>query len=142
MKNRDDLSSAVPVGSCLQVARFLAHLRASGRGIPVNAAEALLLIAAGVDHVSDLQEAMPDERGQPLPGATTARLVALLRGRSRYAAGRWIESPFSLINVRPHPHRRGQQLQLTQQGQQLICAFLTNPTPEQIERGSDPVSNF
>jgi hypothetical protein len=110
--------------SCLQMARFLAHLRSSGRGIPVNAAEALLLIAAGVDHVSDLQAAMPDEKGQPLPGATTARLVALLRGRARYVGDRWIESPFSLVEVRKHPHRRGQQLQLSPQGQQLVNAFL------------------
>ena len=116
--------------SCLQMARFLSHLRSTGRGIPVNAAEALLLIAAGVDHVSDLQAAMPDEKGQPLSGATTARLVGLLRGRARYAAGNWIESPFSLVEVRKHPHRRGQQLALSSQGQKLICAFLTNPTPE------------
>jgi hypothetical protein len=120
-------TEAVPTASCLQLARFLAHLRSSGRGIPVNAAEALLLIAAGVDHVSDLQAAMPDEAGQPLPGATTARLVALLRGRARYAAGKWIESPFSLVEVRRHPHRGGQQLLLSPQGKQLICAFLTNP---------------
>jgi hypothetical protein len=136
MKNHDNPAGTVPADHCLQVARFLAHLRASGRGIPVNAAEALLLIAAGVDHVSDLQQAMPDEQGQPLPGATTARLVGLLRGRSRFAAGKWIESPFSLVSVRPHPHRRGQQLQLTQQGQQLICAFFTNPTPDQVDRDS------
>jgi hypothetical protein len=104
----------------------------------VNAAEALLLIAAGVDHVSDLQAAMPDETGQPLPGATTARLVALLRGRARYAAGRWIESPFSLVEVRRHPHRGGQQLSLSPQGKALICAFLTNPTPDQVKPHPTP----
>ena len=111
-------------GSCLQMARFLAHMRSSGRGIPVNAAEALLLIAAGVDHVSTLQEAMPDEHGRPLSGATTARLVGLLRGRARYDGNKWIESPFSLVVVRKHPHRRGQQLLLSNQGQQLVNAFL------------------
>lgn len=136
--NFSDNPEAIPTASCLQLARFLAHLRASGRGIPVNAAEALLLIAAGVDHVSDLQAAMPDETGQPLPGATTARLVALLRGRARYAAGRWIESPFALVEVRRHPHRGGQQLLLSQQGKALICAFLTNPTPAQTEPHPTP----
>ena len=113
--------------SCLQMARFLAHLRSSGRGVPVNAAEALLLIAAGVDHVADLQQAMPDEKGQPQPGATTARLVALLRGRARFDGGKWIESPFSLVEVRKHPHRRGQQVLLSSQGQQLVNAFLAPP---------------
>ena len=111
-------------GSCLQMARFLAHMRSSGRGIPVNAAEALLLIAAGVVHVSTLQVAMPDEQGRPLSGATTARLVGLLRGRARYDGSKWIESPFSLVVVRRHPHRRGQQLLLSDQGQQLVNAFL------------------
>jgi hypothetical protein len=108
---------------CLRMAHFLAHLRTSGRGVPVNAAEALLLIAGGVDHVSDLGAAMTDEQGQPLSGSTTARLVGLLRGRARYAHGKWIESPFSLVEIRRHPHRRGQQLKLSDQGQQLISQF-------------------
>jgi hypothetical protein len=108
---------------CLRMAHFLAHLRTSGRGVPVNAAEALLLIAGGVDHVSDLGKAMTDDKGQPLSGSTTARLVSLLRGRARYAHGKWIESPFSLIEIRRHPHRRGQQLRLSDQGQQLISQF-------------------
>lgn len=67
---------------------------------------------------------MPDEQGQPLPGATAARLVGLLRGRARYANGRWIESPFSLVETRRHPHRGGQQLLLSDQGRQLLNRFL------------------
>jgi hypothetical protein len=129
------------------MATFLAHLRTTGRGIPVNAAEAFLLIASGVDHVSDLQQAMTDHEGQQLPGATTARLVALLRGRARYAHGKWIESPFSLVEVRPHPHRRGQQLRLSDQGQALVTAFFgLQPTPgksafsEQCNAGVDQSS--
>ena len=109
------------------VASFLASLRTTGRGIPVNAAEALLLIASGVDSVPDLQQAMTDHDGQQLPGATAARLVALLRGRARYAQGKWIESPFSLVEVRPHPHRRGQQIRLSDQGQNLVNAFFDLP---------------
>ena len=109
------------------MATFLAHLRTTGRGIPVSAAEALLWIASGVDHVSDLQQAMTDNEGQKLPGKTTARLVALLRGRARYAQGKWIESPFSLVEVRPHPHRRGQQVSLSDQGQNLVNAFFGLP---------------
>jgi hypothetical protein len=122
--NSCDNPLAVPPGDLLRLAQLLAHLRASGRGIPVNAAEALLLIGAGVDHVAELQKAMPDEQGQPLPGATAARLVGLLRGRARYAAGRWIESPFALVETRRHPHRGGQQLLLSDQGRQLLNRFL------------------
>ena len=125
------------------VASFLASLRTTGRGIPVNAAEALLLIASGVDHVADLQLAMTDPDGEPLPGATTARLVALLRGRARYALGKWIESPFSLVEVRPHPHRRGQQIRLSDQGQNLVNAFFDLPgTPGKFalsEQSNTPV---
>jgi hypothetical protein len=109
------------------MATFLAHLRTTGRGIPVNAAEALIWIASGIDNIPDLQQAMTDRDGEPLPGATTARLVALLRGRARYALGKWIESPFSLVEVRPHPHRRGQQIRLSDQGQNLINAFFDLP---------------
>lgn len=115
------------------MAVFLAHLRISGRGIPVNAAEAFLLIAAGVDHVGDLQDAMTDADGTRLPGATTARLVALLRGRARLVRGRWIESPFSLITVKPHPHRRGHQLLLSDQGQLLLDSFFVQPTPGKLK---------
>jgi hypothetical protein len=117
----------------LRMAHFLAHLRTSGRGVPVNAAEALLLIAGGVDHVTDLGAAMTDEKGQPLSGSTAARLVGLLRGRARYAHGRWIESPFSLVEIRRHPHRRGQQLKLSDQGQQLISQFF----PDAIAHSGD-----
>jgi hypothetical protein len=129
------------------MATFLAHLRTTGRGIPVNAAEALLLIASGVDHIAELQQAMPDTTGEPLPPATTARLVGLLRGRARYAAGKWIESPFSLVSVRPHPHRRGQQLLLSEQGQQLINAFFgeqesRRPDCERSEQGTPGKSAF
>lgn len=106
-----------------QMARFLNHLRVSGRGIPVNAAEALLLIAAGVDHVSDLCQAMVDENNRPLPAPTCARLVALLRGRARKRGDGWVESPFSLVTARPHPHRKGLQLRLSKQGYLLIDAF-------------------
>jgi hypothetical protein len=109
------------------MATFLAHLRTTGRGIPVNAAEALIWIASGIDNIPDLQQAMTDHDGQPLPGATTARLVALLRGRARYAQGKWIESPFSLVEVRPHPHRRGQQIRLSDQGKNLVNAFFDLP---------------
>lgn len=104
-------------------AAFLSHLRVDGRAVPVNAAEVLLLIASGVDNIPDLQRAMPTAQNLPLPEPTARRLVALLRGRARYEGGAWIESPFSLVSARSHPHKRGQQLLLTPQGEALISTF-------------------
>lgn len=104
-------------------AGFLGALRQKGRAVPIGAAEALLLIAAGVDSVADLHSAMRDSDGNPLPAATMSRLVSLLRGRARYSQGAWVESPYGLIDVRPHPHRRGMQLQLSAAGLQLIHTY-------------------
>ena len=104
----------------IAVARFLGALRQKNRAVPMNAAEALLLVASGVDNIPDLQRAMQDPHGKLLPAATISRLVSLLRGRACYRQGSWVESPYGLIEVRPHPHRRGMQLQLSAEGTQLI----------------------
>lgn len=106
--------------NALALARFLGSMRQSNRAIPISAAEALLLIAGGIDNVPDLQQAMRDANGNALPPATISRLISLLRGRARYDQGRWLESPYSLLEVRPHPHRRGLQLRLSDAGQRLI----------------------
>ena len=95
-------------------------MRQHNRAVPISAAEALLLIAAGIDNVPDLQRAMRDASGNALPPATISRLVSLLRGRARYHQGRWLESPYSLLEVRRHPHRRGLQLRLSDAGQALL----------------------
>lgn len=104
-------------------ARFLGALRQKNRVVPLETAETLLLIAAGIDNVPDLQRAMSDSDGKLLPAATVSRLIALLRGKARYHQGSWVESPYSLLDVRPHPHRRGHQLQLSAVGQQLISSY-------------------
>lgn len=104
----------------IAVARFLGALRQKNRAIPINAAEALLLVASGVDNIPDLQRAMQDPHGKLLPAATISRLVSLLRGRACYRQGSWVESPYGLLEVRPHPHRRGLQLRLSAAGVQLI----------------------
>lgn len=102
------------------MASLLARLRTSGRTIPIGAAEALLWVASGVDSVPELAAAM-GTGGAPLPPATVSRLVSLLRGRARFSQGRWIESPMgALLAVRPHPHRRGLQLQITEAGGRLL----------------------
>ena len=96
---------------------FRDHMKSSGRhvGHPhLVAAEALLWIAGGIDHGSDLAEAMG------MDPSTANRTIALLRGRTRWREGRSMPSPYSLIELRKHPHRRGFQLSLTSDGQQLI----------------------
>ena len=111
------------MAEALALAGFLGALRQKNRAVPINAAEALLLIASGIDNIPDLQQAMRDPEGKALPPATISRLISLLRGRARYERGKWLESPYSLLDVRPHPHRRGLQLQLSTAGEQLIHSY-------------------
>jgi len=98
---------------------FREHMKASGRHVghpPLVAAEALLWIAGGIDHGSDLAEAMGMDH------STANRTIALLRGRTRWREGRSMPSPFGLIELRKHPHRRGFQLSLTAEGEELISS--------------------
>lgn len=98
---------------------FREHMKASGRHVghpPLVAAEALLWIAGGIDHGSDLAEAMGMDH------STANRTIALLRGRTRWREGRSMPSPFGLVELRKHPHRRGFQLSLTDEGKQLISS--------------------
>lgn len=110
-------------------AQLLAHFRVSNRPVPVAAAEAFLLIAAGVDHVEALRQAMPDAAGQPCPRRTVYNLINALKGRSAMRDGRLVPSPFSWVEARPHPHRQGQQLLLTGQGRALVQAFFPDFQP-------------
>ena len=111
--------------STVALAQLLGALRSSGRPIPLTAAEALLWIASGVDSVPELAEVMgPGDSA--LPPATVSRVVSLLRGRARYSQGTWIESPHRLIDVRPHPHRRGMQLLLTREARDLLQPCLSS----------------
>lgn len=114
------------------VARFLGALRQKNRVVPLETAETLLLIAAGIDNIPDLQRAMCDSDGNVLPAATISRLIALLRGKARYHQGNWVESPYSLLDVRPHPHRRGHQLRLSDVGQQLIGSYFEGYIPKPV----------
>lgn len=130
--------------SAYALAGFLGALRQKNRAVPINAAEALLLIAAGIDNIPDLQQAMRDAEGNALPPATISRLVSLLRGRARYDQGKWLESPYSLLEVRPHPHRRGLQLRLSDAGERLMrshfdanaCTSLLGPSPSTCDEES------
>jgi hypothetical protein len=128
------------------LAGFLGALRQTNRAVPISAAEALLLIAGGIDNIPDLQQAMQDTEGNALPPATISRLISLLRGRARYDQGSWVESPYSLLEVQPHPHRRGLQLRLSDAGERLIhhhfdasaCAALLGGPRSTCDKTSQP----
>ena len=106
--------------SAATVAGFLGGLRqASVRnrfdtGLPLAAAEALLWIYSGIDHLSDLQEHMG------LSPAQASRTLSLLRGRGRQRQGQWVESRLGLVKVTNHPHRRGYRLELTSEAKNLL----------------------
>lgn len=111
MEDQESCGPATLIG----VARFLHNMRRPGRGIPLVAAEALLLIGAGVDSVPELQRVME------LNSAGVSRAVSLLRGRARFSQGRVIDSPYEgLVTTRRHPDRRGLQLLLTPEGRELV----------------------
>ena len=104
---------------------FREHMKANGRHVghpPLVAAEALLWIAGGIDHGSDLAEAMGMDH------STANRTIALLRGRTRWREGRSMPSPFGLVELRKHPHRRGFQLSLTAEGRELISSTFASRT--------------
>jgi DNA-binding MarR family transcriptional regulator len=104
---------------------FRDHMKTTGRHVghpPLVAAEALLWIAGGIDHGSDLADAMGMDR------STANRTIALLRGRTRWREGRSMPSPFGLVELRKHPHRRGYQLSLTQDGENLIASTFAADT--------------
>jgi hypothetical protein len=98
---------------------FRDHMKSTGRHVghpPLVAAEALLWIAGGIDHGSDLADAMGMDR------STANRTIALLRGRTRWREGRSMPSPFGLVELRKHPHRRGFQLSLSDDGKALLAS--------------------
>lgn len=103
---------------------FREHMKTTGRHVghpPLVAAEALLWIAGGIDHGSDLAKAMG------MDASTANRTIALLRGRTRWREGKAMPSPFGLVELRSHPHRRGYQLLLTPDGTRLIAStFASN----------------
>lgn len=115
------MTQPVDVAALLKGIRcvFREHMKTSGRHVghpPLVAAEALLWIAGGIDHGSDLAEAMG------MDPSTANRTIALLRGRTRWREGKAMPSPFGLVELRKHPHRRGFQLFLTPDGERLIAS--------------------
>lgn len=109
-----------------RLAGLAGAFRCAGRPIPIGALEVLLLVGAGVDCATDLVQEMSGH-GAPIEKAQVSRLLSLLRGRARYDQGHWRESPLAaLVLVRPHPHRRGQQVVLSENGRDLLANHLQN----------------
>ena len=106
-------------------AMFLSEFRKSSRQISTTQVEALLLVASGIDNMNDLQKAMFLDDGSPFPRTNIVRVVNYLSGRGRYSAGKWInQGGEPLIKRREHPHKRGYQLMLTNEGEKLIKCYL------------------
>jgi hypothetical protein len=97
-----------------QVLSFLAAFELRDRAVPVGTVMAFLAVAEGCDHVNEVTVRLG------IPARTTARLLKLLAGHGRYVEGRWIDSPFALVDVRPHPHRGGEQYRLSEQGREVL----------------------
>jgi len=102
------------MSSTIELVRFFRQHHA------LHCLEGFLLIAQGVDSIADLAAAMD------CPNSQASRVVSCLRGRGRYHQGKWVESPFALVQTRQHPHQRGQQLMLSSAGLSLIA---TEPEP-------------
>ena len=106
-------------------AMFLSEFRKSSRQISTTQVEALLLVASGIDNISDLQKAMFLNDGSPFPRSSAGRIVNYLSGRGRYCKGKWIKTHNEpLIKRRGHPHKQGYQLILTNEGKKLIDCYL------------------
>jgi hypothetical protein len=97
-----------------QLLSFLSAFDVPNRVIPAGAVGAFLAVAEGCDHVNEVTVRLG------IPARTTARLLKLLAGHGRYVKGKWIDAPFALVDVRPHPHRGGEQYRLSEQGRELL----------------------
>lgn len=97
-------------------ADWIAALRSAAPTMSLAALEVLLRVAAGADNRRAIQEQMPN-----VDRTTIIRSLQLLRGDSRWASGRWIDSPVQLLKARPHPHIAGASCySLSQNGKQLV----------------------
>ena len=96
------------MNSTIELVRFFRQHKA------LHCLEGFLLISEGVDNIPDLAAAMD------CPYSQANRVVSCLKGRGRYHQGKWVESPFALVQTSAHPHQRGQQLSLSSAGLSLI----------------------
>lgn len=92
----------------------------------LSTVEVFLRIAAGAETGVEILQAGA-AAGCPMASGTMRRALALLRGRSQYRGGTWLDSPFEpLVASRRHPHNPGQQQFLTESGKEL--ATLLEPS--------------
>ena len=103
------------------VAGLLAGLRHAGKTARAQVLhpavpEVLLWIAAGVDHRQDLAKV------SGLSDREVRRICHTLSGKGYKQGGHYVDSPFRLVKARPHPHRRGDQLVLTDDALKLLSS--------------------
>lgn len=104
-----------------KVAGFLGGLRQAGKTARAQVMhpavpEVLLWIAAGVDHRQDLVKV------SGLSATEVRRICHTLSGRGYKTGTGYVNSALKLVETRPHPHRRGDQLVLTPEGNLLISS--------------------
>lgn len=104
-----------------KVAGMLAGLRQAAKTARAQAMhpavpEVLLWIAAGVDHRQDLAKV------SGLSDREVRRICHTLSGKGYRQGGQIVDSAFDLVIVRRHPHRRGDQLALTEAGKTLLSS--------------------
>lgn len=109
-----------------KVAGLLAGLRHAGKTARAKAMhpavpEVLLWIAAGVDHRQDLAKV------SGLSDREVRRICHTLCGKGYKQAGNYVDSAYRLVQVRRHPHRRGEQLVLTADGLDLLSSTFDLP---------------
>jgi len=111
MTQAETLAMAEAIGACRRAAT------AGGHGLRVLEVEILLLIAGGVDAVGAINAATGSSR------VHVSRSLRFLSGRDSDGTsqqGGIRSSPFRLIEYRKHPHRRGFQYRLTNEGRSIF----------------------
>jgi len=111
MTQAETLAMAEAIGACRRAAT------AGGHGLRVLELEILLLIAGGVDAVGAINAATGSSR------VHVSRSLRFLSGRDTSGSnqrGGIRSSPFRLIEHRKHPHRRGFQYRLTDEGEAIF----------------------
>jgi hypothetical protein len=107
MTPAETLAMAKAIGACRRAAT------AGGHGLRVIEIEILLLSAGGVDAAADINAACGGSR------TNATRSLRFLSGRDSSGSplrGGIRSSPFRLIEHRKHPHRRGHQYRLSNEG--------------------------
>jgi hypothetical protein len=99
------------------MAGWVGAIRSSCPQLSLLALEVLLLVADGADSSRAITERLVTPANQ----SNITRTISLLLGRAQWRQGRWLESPFRLLQSRPHPHiHNALHLGLSPEGEELV----------------------